>query len=203
LEAEVDLGVCRERSIQLVGRFSGGGAVYHDLGNINYSMAIETNHPLLEGLDIINSYEFFSSGVNGGLKEFGIDSLLDPRSDLLVRNRKFSGNAQSRKRGVIFHHGTLLVNTDLDLLTRVLNAPKEGLKNRRVTSNKRPVTNLAKEVGRVLDTDEIKEALQRGFEKVFSVKLVRGSLSSEEIKGAKRLCNDKYSKKKWNFWRQT
>ncbi len=201
VEAEVNLAICREKSIQIVRRFSGGGAVYQDLGNLNYSITLEADHSLLKGLDIAESYRVFSSGVIEGLKQFGIDSVFDSPSDLLVRNKKVSGNAQSRKKGVILHHGTLLVNVEFDSLTRVLNAPKEQLKNRKVTSRRRPVVNLEDEIGYHVDIEKVKEVLQRGFEKAFSVKLVPSALTLEEKETAQILYVSKYSQRKWNFWR--
>jgi lipoate-protein ligase A len=198
-KAEVNFEVCRERKVQVFRRFSGGGAVYHDLGNLNYSIAIEADHPLLKGLDIRDSYELFSSGVIEGLKEFEIVAVFDPPSDLVVGKKKISGNAQSRKKGTVFHHETLLVNADLDLLFQVLNAPEEELENRKVASRKRPVTNLVEEIGHPVGMEKVKEALHRGFEKAFSVKLMRGSLTPEEKKAAHRLYKEKYLKKRWNF----
>ena len=71
LEAEVNLEICRIRQVQVIRRFSGGGAVYHDSGNLNHSLAIETTHPLLKECDITQIYERLSLGVIEGLKEFG------------------------------------------------------------------------------------------------------------------------------------
>ncbi len=201
-EAEVNLPLCRDEGVEVVRRFSGGGAVYHDLGNLNYSIAVEDVHPLVKGLDIRESYEVLCSGVAEGVKEFDVDLIFDPPSDLLVGNRKVSGNAQSRKRDTIFHHGTLLVSADLNLLAKALRSPQGGSAIRTVTSKERPVTNLVDELGHHLEMEEVRRALQRGFEKAFSVKLVRGTLTSKERKAAQSLYAEKYSKAEWNFRRQ-
>jgi len=200
VQAEVDLNTCRKEGVEIIRRFSGGGTVYHDMGNLNYTIVLDADHPLLRGLDIVESYKLFSSGVIEGLKKFGIESIFEPPSNLLIRNKKVSGNAQSRKKGVILHHGTLLVDTDLDLLTRVLNASDEQ-NNKKTTSQKKPVTNLAEEIGRHVNIKRVKEALKQGFEKAFSVELIEGILVPEEEKAAYKLCFEKYSKKEWNFWR--
>lgn len=201
--AEVDLDLCRERGIQVVRRFSGGGAVYHDLGNLNYSIAIEKTHPLLNGLDIVGTFRVFSFGVTEGLRKFGLETVFDPPSDLLVGDKKVSGNAQSRRKGIIFHHGTLLVHADLDMLTRALNAPEEKAKteNNGVSSRKRPVMNVWDAIGRRIGIDQVKEALQQGFEKAFGMKLVQSMLTLKEKETAERLYANKYSKGEWNFWR--
>ena len=201
VEAEVNLEVCRDRGIQVLRRFSGGGAVYHDLGNLNCSIAVEADHPLLKGLDIIDSYSVLCSGIIEGLKSLGIALAFDPPSDLLVGTKKVSGNAQSRKKGVVFHHGTLLVSTDLNLLTKVLNVPDESQRARKVDVKKKSVTNLADEIGCQLQIQRVKEALQQGFEKSFSVILEKSGLTPEERRIAQDLFSQKYSRNEWNFWR--
>lgn len=201
VEAEVNLKLCADEGIEIVRRLSGGGAVYQDLGNLNYTLVLGAAHPLVESLEIRESYKVLTTGVVEGLKELGIDLVFDPPSDLLAGKRKVSGNAQSRKRRTILHHGTLLVKADLHLLTEVLDAKGEGLKNSKITSKKKPVTNLADEIERTLAIQEVKQALQRGFERAFSVKLVRRQLSLEEEESAQSFYAEKYSRKEWNFWR--
>ena len=201
VEAEVNVEACRDEGTDVVRRVSGGGAVYQDLGNLNYSIAIEADHPLVKGFAIAESYRILSSGVIEGVRKFGVELVFDPPSDFLVGNRKISGNAQARKKGVIFHHGTLLVNANLNLLNRLLDAPKKGLKNVKVTSKKRPVTNLVDEIGYQVGIESVKAALRRGFEESFSVKIISDMLSSEERKAAQNLYEKRYSKKKWNFRR--
>ncbi|MCW4021321.1 MAG: lipoate--protein ligase family protein [Candidatus Bathyarchaeota archaeon] len=202
VETEVDLEVCRREGVEVVRRFSGGGAVFQDLGNLNYSIAIDADHPIVKGFDVSRSYKRLTLGVIEGLRsELRIDAVFDPPSDILVRNGKISGNAQSRRKGVIFHQGTLLVKSDLVLLTKVLNAPESGLKGKRSTSKRRRVTNLADEMDRRVTMREVKGALWRGFENAFSVKMAQGMLTSDEKKRAQKLYDEKYLKKEWNFWR--
>jgi len=201
VEAEVNLKLCADEGIEIVRRFSGGGAVYQDLGNLNYTLVLGADHPMIGSLEIRESYRVLTTGVTGGLKELGIDLVFDPPSDLLAGKRKVSGNAQSRKRRTILHHGTLLVKADLNLLAEVLDAKGDGPKNSKFASKKRPVTNLADEVGRHLDMQEVKHALHRGFERAFSVKLVQRQLSLEEEESAQAFYANKYSRKEWNFWR--
>jgi len=199
--AEVNLKVCAERGIEVVRRFSGGGAVYQDLGNLNYSITIDADHPHIKSLDIAQSYQSFCSGVLDALTTFGVEPVFVPPSDILVRQRKISGNAQSRKKGVVLHHGTLLVNSDLALLAEALDAPGQVTNGKGIASNKRIVTNLADELGKRVAMKEVKEALRQGFENCFHVNLERGALSKEEKRTAKKLCVEKYSNKEWTFWR--
>ena len=201
VEAEVNVKLCRDEGMDIIRRFSGGGAVYHDLGNLNYSTILNADHPLVSGPDIRESYRVFSSGVVEGLRAFGVGSVLHPPSDLLVGNRKISGNAQSRKKGTVLHHGTLLVNSDLDLLARVLDGTESPVGSGKTASRKGPVMNLVDAIGRRGDMREVKEALRRGFEKAFSVRLVQGMLTPGEKKSAHALYSEKYAKREWNFCR--
>jgi len=201
VEVEVNLELCEKENIQVVRRFSGGGTVYHDLGNMNYTVVVDADHRLIKGLDIAESYKVLCSGMIEALTEIGITATFRPLSDIFVGERKISGSAQSRKRGVVLHHGTLLVDSDLDALMRVLDLPEEKIEGKRVTSIKKPVTMLSDEVGWEVDPATLKEALIKGFEKAFSINLAWGKLSSSEEETAKNLYRDKYSRREWNFWR--
>ncbi len=201
VEAEVDLELCRIRGIEIVRRITGGGAVYHDLGNLNYSIVIRSDHPLVRGLDIQESYSVFLSGVVECLKRFGVNPSVDPPSSLLAHDRKISGNAQTRKRGVILHHGTVLVSSDLDLLSRVLRPRKKASRKSGVPSDRRPVTNLSDEINRRVSMRAVKESLRRSFEEAFSVKLAYSHLTSEEKEASRILYDEKYSRREWNFLR--
>jgi len=201
VEAEVNLELCRSRGIEIVRRITGGGTVYHDLGNLNYSIVITSDHRLVRKLDIQESYGVFLSGVIECLKKFGVSPSFDPPSDLLVHDRKISGNAQVRKRGIILHHGTILVNSDLNLLSEALKPSSRSNPQRGVHSRRRPVTNLSYEISRRVNMQAVKESLQRSFEEAFSVKLVRSTLTSKEKEAAQTLYDEKYSRKEWNFLR--
>ncbi|HIE18232.1 TPA: lipoate--protein ligase family protein [Candidatus Bathyarchaeota archaeon] len=201
VEAEVNLELCRVRRIQIVRRITGGGAVYHDLGNLNYSIVIGSNHPLMSRLDIQESYKVFLFGIVECLKKFGVNPSIDPSNSLLVQDRKISGSAQARKRGIILHHGTILVNSNLNLLSEVLKPQKKPSRQIGVPSKRGPVTNLSDEVTGKISMQAVKESLRRSFEEVFSVKTVRSTLTSEERKVSQILYDEKYSRKEWNFWR--
>jgi len=201
VEAEVDLELCRAKSIDVVRRITGGGAVYHDLGNLNYSIIIESDHPLVKHLDIQESYDVFLSGVTACLKKFGVNPKIDPPNSLLVQDRKISGNAQVRKKWGILHHGTILVNSDLNTLSKVLKPSRKSKRQRGVPSKRRPVTNLSDEIAHEVSMYAVKETLRRSFEEVFSIKLADSTLTSKEKEAAWVLYNEKYLRREWNFWR--
>jgi len=201
VEDEVNLRLCRARGVEVIRRISGGGAVYHDLGNLNYSIVINSHHPLIKGLDIQESYRVFLSGVIECLRNFGVNPSFDPPNSLLIKDRKISGNAQTRKKGMILHHGTLLINSNLSLLSEVLKPPKRPYRKRGVPSKRRLVTNLSDEIARKISVQDVKEVLIRSFEDAFSVRLVRSALTLEEMEISQILYDEKYSRREWNFWR--
>lgn len=133
---EVKLDYIRENGICLARRITGGGAVYHDLGNLNYSfLSVRGEHT---GLDFAS----FVRPILGVLSSLGVAASLSGRNDLEIEGRKFSGNAQHACGGRVLHHGTLLFDSELDVLERVLNVDREKLAGRAISSVRARVTNL-------------------------------------------------------------
>lgn len=139
--AEVDLAVAREKGIHVSRRITGGGAVYHDLGNINYTFI--TSQKNAEVLD----YAYFCAPILRALAELGLSCSLSGRNDLECEGRKFSGNAQHASNGKILHHGTILFDTDLSEMASVLKVDREKLAYRGVHSHRSRVVNLCEMLG--------------------------------------------------------
>lgn len=116
---EIDGEYVRDRGVRVVRRISGGGAVYHDAGNLNFSF-ITPYAP-----ERFNRYAEFTRPVVEALRELGVPAELNGRNDIVADGRKISGNAQFVSRGRMFSHGTLLVDSDLDAVTAALR-PKPG-----------------------------------------------------------------------------
>ncbi len=167
--AEVNLEECIKERIQVVKRFSGGGTVYHDLGNLNYTIVLDSDDRLVKGLDIAGSYRILCSGIIKGLELLELSSIsFVPPGNIFIRGKKISGSAQLRRRNVILHHGTLLVNSDLNMLKKVL-YNKE--KRRESTSIWSPVTNIRDELNREITMTEIKNILVSGFKESLGIEL--------------------------------
>ena len=139
--AEVDLAVAREKGIHVSRRITGGGAVYHDLGNINYTFI--TSQEKAEVLD----YAYFCEPILRALAELGLSCSLSGRNDLECEGRKFSGNAQHASDGKILHHGTILFDTDVSEMASVLKVDREKLAYRGVHSHRSRVVNLCEMLG--------------------------------------------------------
>lgn len=134
--AEVVLEYTEEQKIAVVRRITGGGAVYHDGGNVNYSFI--TSREKAKVLD----FEYFTSPIRQALAEWGVEVSLSGRNDLLAAGAKFSGNAQYASCERILHHGTLLFDSDLAVLSRTLRPAPEKLQSKAIASVRSRVTNL-------------------------------------------------------------
>lgn len=135
--AEVDLEYAKVHGINVVRRMTGGGAVYHDLGNLNYSFITSTERA--ESLD----YEYFTRPIVDALASLGLDCRLCGRNDIECNGKKISGNAQLNSGGRILHHGTLLFDVDTDEMSAVLRIDREKLEYKAVKSHKGRVANIS------------------------------------------------------------
>ena len=196
VNAEVNLKVCVEKKIQVVKRFSGGGTVYHDLGNLNYTVVLDADDPIVKGLDIVESYRILCSGLVKGLEYLGLTSFITfkPPGNIFIRGKKISGSAQLRRRRVILHHGTLLVDSDLRMLEKTLIAHDEKARDRS-TSMWSPVTRVRDEIGREISMRDVKKALILGFKKSFDMKLKPGTFTPLENEIASEIYHTKYLRK--------
>ncbi len=135
--AEVDTDALRRDGVHLARRITGGGAVYHDLGNVNFSF-ISANSAQT-GLDFAK----FTAPILAALASLGVRAELSGRNDLLLDGKKFSGNAQYSANGRTLHHGTLLFDADLMAVARYLRPDEEKLSSKGIKSVRSRVTNLA------------------------------------------------------------
>ncbi len=196
---EVNMEACKQTGTEIVRRFTGGGAVYHDSGNLNYAISLRKGHPLVPGYDLQSVFEKLSEGSVQGLRKLGVKAEFQPVNDIQVDGKKVSGAAGSIRWNTIFHHGCILVNSDLSILGKVLNVPKAKLEDRHVASVQKRVTTVRDELGRDVSTREVRDAIVDGIESCYGVRVEPGILTKEELGLAEELYQTKYSRLEWNL----
>jgi lipoate-protein ligase A len=196
LEKEVNLDACREFGVDVIRRITGGGAVYHDYnGEITYSFVVPESERCVPS-DILESYQVICGAIVNGLRYLGVDSEFKPVNDIVAGGKKISGNAQTRRHGVILQHGTILVDSDLERMFQVLRVSEAKISDKLIKAVQERVTNIRKYLGKDVGFHEVRDALVRGFEETFDVNLIAGDLTSEEEEMVKDL-RQKYLSYEW------
>mgnify|MGYP003878362175 FL=1 len=198
IEDSVDLEYAARHGIPVVRRATGGGSVYHDeKGEVTYAVISEVGEV---PADIQECYEYICTGLVYALEKLGLKAEFVPINDIVVRGKKISGSAQLRRGRAVLQHGTLMYNTDLETLARVLKVPKEKLREKGISSIYERVTTVSRELGRPVSREEVIDAMIEGFSRALGVELKRGELTSEEIALTREL-ESKYRSREWNFKR--
>ena len=196
---EVNMEACRETGTQIVRRFTGGGAVYHDNGNLNYAISLRKGSKIVPDENLQSIFQRLSEGAVWGLRNLGVNAEFQPVNDIQVDGKKISGAAGSVKWNTIFHHGCILVNSDLAILGKVLNVPRAKLEDKHVASVQKRVTTVRDELGRDVYTAEVRGAIVKGIENCYGVRVEAGDLTAEEMRLAEELYQTKYSRLEWNL----
>ena len=196
---EVNMEACKETGTQIVRRFTGGGAVYHDSGNLNYAISLQKGNKIVQDENLQAVFQRLSEGAVWGLRKLGVNAEFQPVNDIQVDGKKISGAAGSVKWNTIFHHGCILVNSDLAILGKVLNVPRAKLEDKHVASVQKRVTTVRDELGREVSTTDVREAIVEGIENCYGVRVEAGNLTAEEMRLAEELYQTKYSRLVWNL----
>ena len=183
--AECNMRVLREDGGHLVRRLSGGGAVYHDLGNLNFTfLSLEEDESIERNLAIIAR----------ALQAFGLTPQRTGRNDLCLNGRKFSGNAFCTRRGHSYHHGTLMLNVDCAQMARYLSVSGAKLEKNCVRSVRSRVVNLA-ELAPSITTEKLKVQLLEAAESEYHLPAEKLEVKWDADFG--QLC-EKYASEAWN-----
>lgn len=150
---EINTGYVEENNIHVVRRMSGGGAVYHDLGNLNYSFIIGN------GQQDLFDFKKFTYPIVEMLRQYGVKAEVSGRNDMTIEGRKFSGNAQFIRNSNLLHHGTLLFNSDLERLQDALKVSNDKIISKGIKSVRSRVTNILEHMEEKLGIDEFWEQL--------------------------------------------
>lgn len=173
---------------KLARRLSGGGAVFHDLGNLNFTFVVDRDlYDLEKQLQVILQ----------AVKSKGIDAKFSGRNDLIANERKFSGNAFYYTTNSAYHHGTILVNSDFNKLVRYLQVSGAKIKSKGIDSVRSRVINL-KELNEDLTIEEMKEAMKESFINLYNDPIEVKEINPEEHDKVQELY-EKYSSWEWRL----
>ncbi len=187
----LDLQYVQNNNIDVVRRLTGGGAVFHDLGNINYTYI----EPSQSGN--FNNYSYFTNDLIDYLKSLNINAELSGRNDLLIDGKKFCGNAQCIKNNNIMHHGCILYSADLSTLTNALKVNPAKIQSKGIKSVSSRVTNVIEHMENKLSPIEFLTGFENFVEQRHSCKTIY--LSENDKAKIQALADSKYSTWDWNF----
>jgi len=189
---EINFDYIKNKAIQVVRRISGGGTVYQDLGNLNFSYII--NYERWK----FNNYRLFTTPIINALLDLNIKAELNNHNAIVVGNKKISGNAQFTRKNSMISHGTLLFNSDLECLTQVLEGKKKNIKSRAIKSIPSPVANISDFLKRKMSITGFKQHLiNHLFSNAKHIPVFK--FSKKEWKEILLLAEDKYQNWDWNF----
>lgn len=189
---EINTRFLRENNIPFVRRISGGGTVYHDKGNLNYTF-ISTRQGSARF-----DFSYFRSLLISFLASLGIDAYEGEKNEIRTGGLKISGNAEHVFRDRIMHHGTILFSADLQKMSGCLARSEARIKSRAVQSNRTRVTNLEGMITGIKSTEDLKKAFVDYIRKTNDTASLY-DFSDEEIRRIKRLKDEKFTSWEWNY----
>jgi len=170
-----------------------------DPKQLNYAFVADERTPKIP-MDVNLCYEIICKSIIRGLQYLGLNACYAPFSDIIVNDAKISGNCQTRCNGVVLQHGSILVDFDVDTMSKIIKGPEEKSRARGVVSPEKRVTWIRKELGRKIGMESLKSAINRGFEDMFNIKLQQANLTDIELEYVKDL-RKKHISDEWIFGR--
>lgn len=189
---EINRDYVREHGIEVVRRISGGGAVYHDLNNLNYTIISKENE------DRAFDFKSFSTPVIKTLEKLGVQAEFTGRNDLEIDGKKFCGNAQAYINGRIMHHGCLLFDVDLSVLSQALQVSKDKFESKGVQSVRARVTNISDELPEKITVEDFRDLLLDYMRQEYP-DMTEYVLSDQQLAEIQALKDSKFATWDWNY----
>lgn len=189
---EIDTDFVEKNGIKVVRRLSGGGAVYHDLGNLNYSFITKDDG------ESFRNFQKFTEPVVEALRNIGVNAELIGRNDLLVEGRKISGNAQFSTKGRMYSHGTLMFDTEIDTVVSALKVRKDKIESKGIKSIRNRVANISEFLDEPMTIEDLRMEILKsifGGEENIQYK----ELTEEDWENIHALSKERYANWEWNY----
>ncbi|RKP46751.1 lipoate--protein ligase [Cohnella endophytica] len=191
---EINAEYVEQNDIHVVRRLSGGGAVYHDLGNLNFSFIMKDDG------QSFHNFKKFTEPVVSALRKLGVDAELTGRNDLQVGERKISGNAQFSTRGKMFSHGTLLFDSEMDNVSSALKSNAEKYVSKSTKSIRSRVANISEFLPEPMTIEQFRTSLLSSlFEGEPEIPYYE--LTEQDWDNVRRLADERYRSWEWNYGR--
>ena len=191
---EINTAYVEANDIIVVRRMSGGGAVYHDLGNLNYSFITKD-----EGNSLQDNFKKFTQPVINALRKLGANAQLVGRNDIEIDGKKVSGTAQYATGGRMYTHGTLMLKSDLDNVSKALRPKKEKIESKGVKSVRSRVGNIADYINKEMTIEEFKQYILESVFEEQGTEIQEYVLTEEDWKQIEEISKNKYQTWEWNF----
>jgi lipoate-protein ligase A len=192
---EINADYVDANSIHVVRRLSGGGAVYHDLGNLNFSFITKDDG------QSFHNFRKFTEPVVQALRRLGVDCELTGRNDIQVGERKISGNAQFMTKGRMFSHGTLMFDSDIDSVVAALNVNPEKIQSKGTKSIRSRVANISEFLRERVTMETFRRELLRSIFGMEPEAVPQVKLSEADLAGVRALTAERYANWDWNYGR--
>ncbi|WP_188993949.1 lipoate--protein ligase [Paenibacillus nasutitermitis] len=192
---EINADYVRDQGIHVVRRLSGGGAVYHDLGNLNYSFITKDDG------SSFHNFTKFTQPVIDALHKLGVKAALTGRNDIQIGERKISGNAQFAAKGRLFTHGTLLFDSAMENVASALRVKSIKIESKGTKSVRGRVANISEFLSQPMTTAQFRAALLRELFQCEPEEVPEYRFSDEDWEAAMRLADERYRSWDWNYGR--
>ncbi|AKX34088.1 lipoate protein ligase A [Spiroplasma litorale] len=190
--SEINLQLAEADKVNIIRRNTGGGTVFHDLGNMNFSIIYNDKDN-----KAVSMFSSMLEPVIETLNKMGVNAKFSGRNDIVLNDKKISGNAMWKYKTRFLQHGTILFNANLDKLSKYLTVDRAKILSKNIASISARVTNINSEIKNKIEIKDFWEELVKTYEKTDSIKHL--ILNEKDLSEIENIYKNKYLDPKWTF----